>query len=80
MGAERDPTEPNQNDHERCRRIDQHTTAAIFDHRDNEQSKLPVKQGGADGVAAGKAVTRPVHEPAVDEWTMPMHQKFDPFV
>src|SRR6202022_4816187 len=80
MCAERDSTEPNKNDDESRRRKDQHATAAIFDHRDNEQSNLSVKQRGADGVAAGKAVTRPIDKPAVDKWTMSMHHNFDPLV
>src|ERR1700730_6096357 len=80
MCAERDPAKPDKNDNESRRRKDQRATAAIFNHRNNEESELPVKQRGADGVTAGKAVTRPIDEPAVDKWTMSMHQNFDPLV
>src|SRR5438309_4264324 len=80
MCAERDPTEPNKNNDKSRRRKDQHSTTPIFHHRNTEQSKLSVKKRGADGVAAGKTVTRPIHEPAVNKWTMSMHQNFDPFV
>src|ERR1700730_8031371 len=80
MCAERDPAKPDKNDNESRRRKDQRATAAILNQRNNEQSELPVKQRGADGVTAGKAVTRPIDEPAVNKWTMSMHQNFDPLV
>src|SRR5437016_14503006 len=80
MGPERDSAEANQDNGERRRRKNQHATATAFNHRNKEQSELPIKQRGANGVAAGETVTRPIDKPAIDEWTMSMNQNFEPLI
>src|SRR5438876_4342181 len=53
---------------------------ACFKRGQDKKQELSVKQSSSDGVAAGKTVTRPIHERAVNERAMPMNKKLHPLV
>lgn len=80
MRTKRDSTEANKANNKCCRAEDKHATAATLDQWNQKERDLAVKKGRADGVATGKTVTRPIYEPAVFEWTMPMDQNFHQLV
>ena len=80
MRSECDAAETNQRNDETRRRKNQDTAAATFNHRNQEESELSVKQGRADTMTAGETVTRPIDKPAVHERTMSMDQNLHPFI
>src|SRR5438552_13926210 len=51
-----------------------------FHGRQDEKSKLPVKQGRPNGMAAGKTVPGPVHEGPFKKGALPMNQNLNQLV
>src|SRR5882724_8452371 len=78
MRAQGDTAESHQEDQRHSADNAEQPPVARFKGWQDEKQELSVKQSGSDGVAAGKAVTRPIHERAVDERTMSMNKDLHP--
>ena len=75
MGAQRDPTESDEHHQDCCGHNAEQSPMPCLKQRQDKQQELPVKQSCSDGVATGKAVTRPIDEGAVHEGPMPMDEE-----
>src|SRR5436309_7263103 len=80
MRAQGDATEANEQDDQYCAGHCERAPAPRFDRRDYKKCELPVKQSRSNGVTASKAVARPVHELAGNEWTRPMDKHLDQLI
>src|SRR5207249_3272213 len=80
MRAQGDPTESDQEDQRHSAANAEQSPMPCFKRRQDKKQELSVKQSGSDGVAAGKTVTRPIHERAVNERAMPVNNDLQPLV
>src|SRR5882724_10071560 len=74
MCAQSDPAESHQEDQSRSAANAEQPPMARFEDGQDKQQELSVKESSSNRVAAGKTVTRPIHERAINERTMSMDE------
>src|SRR2546429_9182004 len=77
MRAQSNTAESHQHHQHRRGKDAQSLPALRFHQWQQKQKQLTIKQSGSDGMPASETVARPIDEPAIEKWTMPMHRKLE---
>src|SRR5438105_7445389 len=80
MRTQSDSAEPHQSNQQHRTENGEQPPVSRFKSWQDKKQELPVKQSRADGVTAGKTVTRPIHERAVNKGPLPMNNNLHPLV